>query len=143
MGIIRKVVTGGLAVVAGLLVVSGTGAAAPTSSADERLYAACNVSNFPNPVTKVVWTAAPAYYIKGDGTRTYKGTVAAGNKGFYCQKNWGEGYRVTIKDAKGREYTNTWWALTNIKNAPNVWVNVVYLQGGNNNQPEPGVPTGT
>jgi hypothetical protein len=144
MGILRKVVTGGLAVLAALLMVAGTSAAAPTSAADERLNApSCNVQSHPTKqIWKNVWKTAEAYSIKGDGTKTKKGVLTAGDRYFYCQKNWGEGYRVTVKDGP-YTYTNTWWALTDVPGASRVWVNVVYLKGGKNNQPEPGLPTGT
>ncbi len=148
MPVLRKIVTSGVAVAAGLLMVAGTAAAAPPSAAaDDRLAAACNVNNYPkNRILKDVWRDAPAYQINfyGNGQKQRKGTLAEGKKRyFYCQKNWGNGYRETVYDSAGRRYTNTWWALTDVPGAARVWVNVVYLTGGYNDQPEPGLPVGT
>ncbi|MEV0675245.1 hypothetical protein AB0I60_01850 [Actinosynnema sp. NPDC050436] len=142
MPILRKVVTSGVAVVAALAMVTGTGSAAPADELDHQLPA-CNVKNFPNQVWKTVWTDAPAYYLLGNGKKEKKGTLTKGNRYVYCQKNWGKDYRQSVTDGTGRTYTNTWWALTNIPNVRNVWVNVIYLKGGNNDQPEPGVPQGS
>ena len=144
MPMLRKVMTSAVAMVASSLMLAGVSSAASAGVADDRLNAPCNVNSHPTQhITKNVWRSAPSYKIFGDGRKEFKGNLSAGDRWFYCQKNWGEGYRETVKDAVGRTYTNTWWALTNVGNVPNVWVNVIYLTGGSNNQPEPGLPQGT
>ncbi|MDH6109956.1 hypothetical protein P3T36_005126 [Kitasatospora sp. MAP12-15] len=78
-----------------------------------------------------VWTYAPSYFVNNVATG---GGLHAGVNYFYCQ-------------AKGSEYhldsyQNNWWALTDDDNGnKSVWVNVVYLSGGSNDQPEPGLKT--
>ena len=112
--------------VAAVAVAGGTSlpaAAAPvTSHAAAAAYA---------KVYKNVWHTAPSYY-GGSGGRT-GGYLYAGRNYFYCQ-------------AVGDEYSalgyhNNWWLYTDDDSGHrNVWVNAVYVSGGGNDQPIPGVP---
>ncbi|MFI9817893.1 hypothetical protein [Saccharothrix variisporea] len=127
-----KIVTAGAAVITALLLVTGVSAATPGTEDDVRAVK-CEAANHPTKkIDKYVWQAnAP--------TKRFPQGTAAGkmNKGknyFYCQRNWG--VRVTVG-----QWTNTWWALTDDDSGNrNVWLSVVYIAGGNNNQPEPGLP---
>ncbi|MFI9005646.1 hypothetical protein ACIGNX_00245 [Actinosynnema sp. NPDC053489] len=103
MPVLRKVVTTGVAMAAGLPVVAGTGSAAPAGADEDRLNAARTVRNHPTKkALKDVWKTTPAYSIKGDGTKTSRGTLTAGPKRyFHCQKNRGQGYRETVWDSGG------------------------------------------
>lgn len=76
-----------------------------------------------------VWTYAPSYYQNNVATG---GGLHAGVNYFYCQ--------ATGSEVHLNSYQNNWWALTDDDNGhKNVWVNVVYLSGGSNDQPEPGL----
>jgi hypothetical protein len=74
---------------------------------------------------------APVYKT---GTLTVIGTVALGGHTFYCQSS-GTG------DLTHQGFTNHWWAWTESDQGVWGWVNAVDLAGGDNNQPEPGLPT--
>ncbi|MBL3664795.1 protein kinase [Streptomyces sp. M2CJ-2] len=66
------------------------------------------------------------------GTRA--GILNAGTNYFYCQQNLGR--RETY-----REWTNVWWAKTDDDSGnTDVWVSVVYVRGGDNDGPVPGLP---
>ncbi|GAA1930084.1 hypothetical protein GCM10009753_74860 [Streptantibioticus ferralitis] len=78
-----------------------------------------------------VWHGAPSY--SQGGARV--GTVHAGTNYFYCQANLG-------RRATDGQRTNTWWARTDDDSGnTNVYVSDVYLKGGANDQPVPGLPT--
>jgi hypothetical protein len=114
-----------LAVTAAVAVAAGTtlpAAAAPLTSSAAAAYP---------KVYKNVWHTAPSYY-GGSGGRT-GGYVYAGRNYFYCQ---GVGNEYS---ALG--YHNNWWLYTDDDSGHrNVWVNAVYVSGGGNDQPIPGVP---
>lgn len=77
-----------------------------------------------------VWKAADSYTASG----TKVGVLNAGTNYFYCQQNLGR------RETYG-EWTNVWWAKTDDDNGnTNVFVSDVYLEGGNNDEPVPGLP---
>lgn len=117
----RRVGTG-LLIAAVAAAVAG-GAALPAAAAPVTAQAYAKVY-------KNVWHTAPSYY-GGSGGRT-GGYLYAGRNYFYCQAV-GEEY-----SALG--YHNKWWLYTDDDNGHrNVWVNAVYVSGGGNDQPIPGV----
>lgn len=78
-----------------------------------------------------VWRSASSY------TASFQqvGTLNAGTNYFYCQANLGR------RETSG-EWTNVWWAKTDDDSGNSgVYVSVVYLKGGANDQPIPGLPT--
>ncbi|MGW7006837.1 serine/threonine-protein kinase [Streptomyces sp. NPDC054933] len=78
-----------------------------------------------------VWRGAASY--SQGGARV--GTVHAGTNYFYCQANLG-------RRATDGQWTNTWWARTDDDSGnTNVYVSDVYLKGGANDRPVPGLPT--
>ncbi|MEU3949363.1 serine/threonine-protein kinase [Streptomyces sp. NPDC029526] len=63
-----------------------------------------------------------------------KGVLKEGTNYFYCQQNLGR--RETY-----RKWTNVWWARTDDDSGnKDVWVSVVYMRGGANDGPVPGLP---
>ena len=77
-----------------------------------------------------VWRTSDS--IRANGDRA--GTLNAGTNYFYCQANLGR--RVTYGN-----WTNVWWARTDDDSGnTNVYVSVVYLKGGDNDKPLPGLP---
>ncbi|MFI5804780.1 protein kinase [Streptomyces sp. NPDC051561] len=77
-----------------------------------------------------VWRTSDS--IRSNGERA--GTLNAGTNYFYCQANLGR--RVTYGN-----WTNVWWAKTDDDSGnTNVYVSVVYLKGGDNDKPLPGLP---
>ncbi|MFC8076098.1 hypothetical protein ACFUN8_11245 [Streptomyces sp. NPDC057307] len=77
-----------------------------------------------------VWRQANSY--TADGTQV--GVLNAGTNYFYCQQNLGR------RETSGR-WTNVWWAKTDDdKGNTNVFVSDVYISGGDNDQPLPGLP---
>lgn len=63
------------------------------------------------------------------------GQLQSGTNYFFCQK------RLPHRETAG-EWTNVWWARTDDDSGnTGVFVSVVYLKGGANNQPVPGLPT--
>ncbi|MGW1165856.1 serine/threonine-protein kinase [Streptomyces sp. NPDC002550] len=77
-----------------------------------------------------VWHTATSYTASG----TPAGTLNAGTDYFYCQANPGR------RDTYGR-WTNVWWAKTDDDSGnTGVYVSDVYLKGGNNDEPVPGLP---
>ncbi|MER6671687.1 protein kinase [Streptomyces sp. NPDC000983] len=67
-----------------------------------------------------------------DGTEV--GVLRAGTNYFYCQANLGR--RETY-----REWTNVWWARTDDDSGnSDVYVSDVYIPGGDNDEPVPGLP---
>uniref|UniRef100_A0AAU2VEM8 non-specific serine/threonine protein kinase n=1 Tax=Streptomyces sp. NBC_00003 TaxID=2903608 RepID=A0AAU2VEM8_9ACTN len=78
-----------------------------------------------------VWRGAKT--IRQDGGAA--GVLNAGTNYFYCQANLGR------RETYGK-WTNTWWARTDDDSGnTNVYVSVVYLKGGDNDQPVPGLKT--
>lgn len=78
-----------------------------------------------------VWRTAASY----TGSFQHVGTLNAGTNYFYCQANLGR------RETHGR-WTNTWWAKTDDDSGNSgVYVSAVYLKGGRNDAPVPGLPT--
>ncbi|OKH98574.1 hypothetical protein A6A06_28505 [Streptomyces sp. CB02923] len=78
----------------------------------------------------LVWRGAASY------TSSFQqvGTLNAGTNYFYCQANLGR------RETYGR-WTNTWWAKTDDDSGnTGVYVSAVYLKGGRNDAPVPGLP---
>ncbi|MFF4503414.1 protein kinase [Streptomyces sp. NPDC001401] len=77
-----------------------------------------------------VWRTAKSYTASG----TEVGVLGAGTNYFYCQQNLGR--RETYD-----QWTNVWWAKTDDDSGnTNVYVSDVYIKGGDNDQPVPGLP---
>ncbi|EST20314.1 serine/threonine-protein kinase [Streptomyces roseochromogenus] len=77
-----------------------------------------------------VWRSATSYTASGAAA----GTLNAGTDYFYCQANLGR------RETYGR-WTNVWWAKTDDDSGnTGVYVSDVYLKGGNNDAPVPGLP---
>ncbi|MEU1096013.1 serine/threonine protein kinase, partial [Streptomyces sp. NPDC005877] len=77
-----------------------------------------------------VWRTAKSY--RQDGGEA--GVLNAGTNYFYCQTDLGR------RETYGK-WTNTYWARTDDDSGnTNVYVSVVYLKGGANNAPVPGLP---
>ncbi|MFH8683681.1 serine/threonine-protein kinase [Streptomyces lydicus] len=78
-----------------------------------------------------VWRTANSY------TASFQqvGHLNMGTNYFYCQANLGR------RETYGK-WTNVWWAKTDDDSGnAGVYVSVVYLKGGANDQPVPGLPT--
>ncbi|MFF7414058.1 serine/threonine-protein kinase [Streptomyces lydicus] len=78
-----------------------------------------------------VWRTANSY------TASFQqaGHLNMGTNYFYCQANLGR------RETYGK-WTNVWWAKTDDDSGnAGVYVSVVYLKGGGNDQPVPGLPT--
>ncbi|MGW0498924.1 hypothetical protein ACWD0Z_26935 [Streptomyces sp. NPDC003007] len=77
-----------------------------------------------------VWKTADSHTASG----TKVGILKAGTNYFYCQQNLGR------RETSG-EWTNVWWAKTDDDNGnTDVWVSDVYIKGGDNDAPVPGLP---
>ncbi len=77
-----------------------------------------------------LWRKATSYTASG----TEKGVLRKGANYFHCQQNLGR--RVTHG-----KWTNVWWAKTDDDSGnTNVFISDVYIQGGENDQPVPGLP---
>ncbi|GGT24934.1 hypothetical protein GCM10010271_30470 [Streptomyces kurssanovii] len=77
-----------------------------------------------------VWKTAHSY----DDGGAQVGVLNAGTNYFYCQANLGR------RETSG-EWTNVWWAKTDDDSGNrNVWVSDVYVQGGADDEPVPGLP---
>ncbi|WP_455569817.1 protein kinase domain-containing protein [Streptomyces prunicolor] len=77
-----------------------------------------------------VWRSAKSYTASG----TEVGVLGAGTNYFYCQQNLGR------RETYG-QWTNVWWAKTDDDSGnTNVYVSDVYLKGGDNDEPIPGLP---
>jgi serine/threonine protein kinase len=77
-----------------------------------------------------VWKTADSYTASG----TKVGVLKAGTNYFYCQQNLGR------RETDGR-WTNIWWARTDDDSGnTDVWVSDVYIKGGDNDAPVPGLP---
>nr|WP_272923028.1 serine/threonine protein kinase [Streptomyces sp. SID5464] len=77
-----------------------------------------------------VWKTATSYTASG----AEAGVLKAGTNYFYCQQNLGR------RETDGR-WTNVWWAKTDDDSGnTDVWVSDVYIKGGDNDAPVPGLP---
>ncbi|MFJ3160786.1 serine/threonine-protein kinase [Streptomyces kanasensis] len=77
-----------------------------------------------------VWRTATSH--RGDGSQA--GVLNAGTNYFYCQSDLGR------RETHG-EWTNVWWAKTDDDSGnTGVWVSDVYIRGGDNDAPLPGLP---
>ncbi|MDX3230690.1 serine/threonine-protein kinase [Streptomyces sp. ME19-01-6] len=77
-----------------------------------------------------VWRTATSYTAAGEPV----GTLNQGLNYFYCQQNLGR------RETYG-EWTNVWWAKTDDDSGnTNVFISDVYIKGGDNDQPLPGLP---
>ncbi|MFD7461130.1 MULTISPECIES: serine/threonine-protein kinase [unclassified Streptomyces] len=77
-----------------------------------------------------VWRTAKSYTASG----TEAGVLNEGTNYFYCQQNLGR------RETQGR-WTNVWWAKTDDDSGnADVWVSDVYIEGGVNDGPVPGLP---
>jgi hypothetical protein len=77
-----------------------------------------------------VWKTSKSYTAAG----AEAGTLNAGTNYFYCQQNLGR------RETYG-EWTNVWWAKTDDDSGnTNVFVSDVYIKGGDNDAPVPGLP---
>jgi len=77
-----------------------------------------------------VWKQATSYTASG----AEAGVLNAGTNYFYCQQNLGR------RETYG-EWTNVWWAKTDDDSGnTNVFISDVYIKGGDNDAPVPGLP---
>ncbi|MFF4029791.1 protein kinase [Streptomyces sviceus] len=77
-----------------------------------------------------VWKTAKSYTASG----AEAGVLNAGTNYFYCQSNLGR------RETSGG-WTNVWWARTDDDSGnTGVYVSDVYIKGGNNDEPVPGLP---
>ncbi|MEU0191139.1 protein kinase [Streptomyces afghaniensis] len=77
-----------------------------------------------------VWKSADSYTASGAKV----GILNAGTNYFYCQQNLGR------RETDG-QWTNVWWAKTDDDSGnTDVWVSDVYIKGGDNDAPVPGLP---
>ncbi|QPP09985.1 serine/threonine protein kinase [Streptomyces bathyalis] len=77
-----------------------------------------------------VWKTATSY----NGAHKPVGQLNAGTNYFFCQK------KLPHRETSGR-WTNVWWAKTDDDSGnAGVFVSDVYIKGGDNNQPVPGLP---
>ncbi|GHB02595.1 serine/threonine-protein kinase [Streptomyces chryseus] len=77
-----------------------------------------------------VWKSATSYTAAGAEV----GVLNAGTNYFYCQQNLGR------RETDG-QWTNVWWAKTDDdRGNAGVFVSDVYIQGGANDEPVPGLP---
>ncbi len=77
-----------------------------------------------------VWRTAKSYTASG----AEAGVLNAGVNYFYCQQNLGR------RETYG-QWTNVWWAKTDDDSGNrNVYVSDVYIKGGGNDEPVPGLP---
>jgi tRNA A-37 threonylcarbamoyl transferase component Bud32 len=77
-----------------------------------------------------VWKTATSYTASG----AEAGVLHAGTNYFFCQSNLGR------RETSG-EWTNVWWAKTDDDSGnTGVWVSDVYVRGGSNDEPVPGLP---
>lgn len=81
---------------------------------------------------KVGKTGGVSVVVPGTPDRR-RGTIPQGRNWFVCQ--W------TGPQKSYRQWTNHWWALTNSDQGGWGWVPVIYLTGGDDDKPVPGLPT--
>ncbi|MFF7376929.1 protein kinase [Streptomyces massasporeus] len=108
---------------------SGSGGGAPTGGGSTTPAPACHPIGG-GKYNCQVWKTADSY--TASGTKT--GILNAGANYFYCQQNLGR------RETSG-EWTNIWWAKTDDDSGnTDVWVSDVYIKGGDNDAPVPGLP---
>lgn len=109
-----------------------TGGSAPTtdgSSPSSSPVAACQ-SIGGGKYNCQVWRSAKSYTASG----TEVGVLGTGTNYFFCQVNLGR------RETYG-QWTNVWWAKTDDDSGnTNVYVSDVYIKGGDNDEPIPGLP---
>ncbi|MER6711557.1 protein kinase [Streptomyces sp. NPDC000877] len=104
----------------------GTTGGAPTTPAPDPACHAIGGGKY----NCTVWKTADSYTASG----TKVGILKAGTNYFYCQQNLGR------RETSG-EWTNVWWAKTDDDSGnADVWVSDVYIKGGDNDAPVPGLP---
>ncbi|MDX3452428.1 protein kinase [Streptomyces sp. ME02-8801-2C] len=111
---------------------SGTGAdatPAPVATPTPSPASACE-SKGDGKYNCSVWRTAKSYTASG----AEAGVLNAGINYFYCQQNLGR------RETYG-QWTNVWWAKTDDDSGnAGVYVSDVYLKGGDNDSPVPGLP---
>ncbi|MFE5755492.1 protein kinase [Streptomyces massasporeus] len=108
---------------------SGSGGGAPTGGGSTTPAPACHPIGG-GKYNCQVWKTADSYTASGSKT----GILNAGTNYFYCQQNLGR------RETSG-EWTNIWWAKTDDDSGnTDVWVSDVYIKGGDNDAPVPGLP---
>ncbi|WP_461124507.1 hypothetical protein [Saccharothrix stipae] len=130
----RKIAGVVFAIAAAALMLTGVSAAAPAAEVDDRVNGVC-VKSYPAGTTvKFVWKRNAPTYCLPDVKKQW-GSMSGGNEYFYCQKK-------TDKKVTVGQYWNNWWALTDDDSGNvRVWLNVVYISGGNNGEPVPNLKT--
>ena len=109
---------------------SGNAPAPSDSDTGEPKPAASCVSIGGGKYNCEVWRTADSYTASG----AKAGILKAGTNYFYCQQNLGR------RETYG-EWTNVWWAKTDDDSGnTGVFVSDVYLKGGDNDEPVPGLP---
>ncbi|KOX04548.1 hypothetical protein ADK65_04750 [Streptomyces sp. NRRL B-1140] len=107
----------------------GSGGGAPTGGGSATPAPACHAIGG-GRYNCQVWKTAGSYTAAGDKA----GILKAGTNYFYCQQNLGR------RETSG-EWTNVWWAKTDDDSGnTDVWVSDVYIRGGDNDGPVPGLP---
>ncbi|WP_307629552.1 serine/threonine-protein kinase [Streptomyces turgidiscabies] len=105
------------------------GAATPTPTSTPASDPACEPAG-DGKYNCSVWRTAKSYTASG----TEVGVLNAGTNYFYCQQNLGR------RETYGK-WTNVWWAKTDDDSGnAGVYVSDVYLKGGDNDTPVPGLP---
>ncbi|WP_329342027.1 serine/threonine protein kinase [Streptomyces sp. NBC_00663] len=108
---------------------TGSGSGSGSGSGETTPAASC-VSTGGGKYNCQVWKTADSYTASG----TKAGILNAGTNYFYCQQNLGR------RETYG-EWTNVWWAKTDDDSGnAGVFVSDVYLRGGDNDEPVPGLP---
>jgi hypothetical protein len=114
---------------------SGTTPKAPTSPYQRYTQVAAGtgcVSAQPGQFACMVGRVGGAPVYQAGGVAQV-GTLAAGSESFYCQSSGGE--------YSHSGFSNHWWAWTQSGQGQWGWVSVVDIAGGDNNEPEPGLPS--
>ncbi|MEU3890332.1 protein kinase [Streptomyces sp. NPDC029041] len=121
--------TGGATAGGGTTPGGGSGGGAPTGGGSTTPSPACRAIGG-GKYNCQVWKTADSYTASGDKV----GILKAGTNYFYCQQNLGR------RETSG-EWTNVWWAKTDDDSGnTDVWVSDVYIKGGDNDGPVPGLP---
>ncbi|MEU9480283.1 protein kinase [Streptomyces sp. NPDC048191] len=129
----------------------GTGGTEPSSRASASATTPGRTANSPEPTAGSEHSSVPATACRSAGGGRYDcqvwrtaksytasgaeaGTLNAGTSYFYCQSD------LRRRETYGR-WTNVWWAKTDDDSGnTGVYVSDVYLKGGNNDEPVPGLP---
>ncbi|MEU9134083.1 hypothetical protein AB0D08_39460 [Kitasatospora sp. NPDC048540] len=112
---------------AGAATVLGLGTLGLTATAADAASGCTNNGN--GTYNCHVWKNAPSFF----AGNVRAGTLYAGDNYFYCQARGTE-----MSDG---QYHNFWYAKTDDDSGnKGVWVNVIYLSGGGNDEPVPGLP---